>query len=100
MRRPITGRRIFRINSICLPSRLLEATHQQQDQQDHDNQAETAAAVVTGAVERAAADAAETAEQGDDQNNQDDGANGHGSNLRKSETLGAVRRAGTTESPG
>ena len=37
-------------------------------------EAQPAAAVIAGAVERTAADAAEAAEQGDDENDQDDGS--------------------------
>ena len=37
-------------------------------------EAQAAAAVISGAIERSAADAAETAEQGDDKDDQDDGA--------------------------
>ena len=54
--------------------RCSELPEQQQDQQDHDHKPKTAAAVISGAIERSAADAAETAQQGDDENDQNDGA--------------------------
>src|SRR5690349_24887351 len=50
----------------------LEPPEQQQDQQDHDHKTKTAAAVVSSAVERSAADAAEAAQQGDHENDQND----------------------------
>src|SRR5882757_1739527 len=50
----------------------LNSTQQQQDQQDDDHEAEAAAAIVTGAVERSAADAAEATEQCDDEDNKND----------------------------
>src|SRR5438270_12864783 len=70
---------------MCASS--LKPPEQQQDQQDHDHQAQPAAAIVSGAVERTAADAAESAEQGDDENDQNDCADRHKALLRPSGTF-------------
>jgi hypothetical protein len=40
----------------------LQFSHQKQDQQDYDYESKAAAAIITGAVERAAPDAAKAAE--------------------------------------
>src|SRR4051812_14746112 len=55
----------------------LNPAHQNQNEQDDDDKAEPAAAVIAGAVERTAADAAEPAQQGDDQNDENDCADAH-----------------------
>src|SRR5258705_2212830 len=55
----------------------LKFSEQQQDQQNHDHKAQPPAAIISGPVERTAADAAEAAEQGDDENDQNDGADRH-----------------------
>jgi hypothetical protein len=47
----------------------LQFSQQKQDQQDYDYESKPAAAIITSAVERAAANAAKAAEQGDNQNN-------------------------------
>lgn len=59
------------------PMRSLESSEQQQDQQDDDDKAEAAAAIISGAIERPAADAAKAAEQRDNKNNKNDCSNGH-----------------------
>jgi len=57
--------------------RNLESSEQQQDQEDHDDKAEAAAAIISGAVERPAANTAKAAEQGDNKNNENDCSYGH-----------------------
>src|SRR6202048_1685921 len=56
----------------AISKRGLKLPEQEQDQQDHDDQTKAAAAIITGAIKRSAADAAEAAEQGDNENNEND----------------------------
>ena len=55
--------------------RSSEPAEQDQDQHDNENETEAAATVITGAVERFAAEAAKAPEQYDDQNDEQDGSN-------------------------
>jgi hypothetical protein len=73
---------------LCPPYKppALQPSEQQQNQQDHDDKAETAAAIVTRAVERSAANAAEAAKQCDNENNENNRSNRH--NVSSSPTVG------------
>src|SRR6187431_924283 len=74
------GPRIGALSTRCrfaARSLPLNPSHQDKNEQDDDDKAEPAAAVVTGAVERSAADAAEAAQQGDHQDDQNDSADTH-----------------------
>jgi hypothetical protein len=62
----------------AVPARRLYASHQDQDQQDQNDDAQAAAAVVACAIEAPAANIAEATNQYEDQNNQKNGADGHG----------------------
>jgi len=65
-----------------LSLRSSEPAEQDQDQHDNENETEAAATVITGAVERSAAEAAKAPEQYDDQNDEQDGSNRHRHDLR------------------
>jgi hypothetical protein len=47
----------------CSCELRLDPAHENEDQQDHDNKAQTAAAIIAGTIERAATNAADTAQK-------------------------------------
>src|SRR6476661_2895858 len=86
-------------------AQCLEPAHQEQYQQDHDNQAKAAAAIVSRAIERTATDAAEAAEQGEHEYDQNDSPDRHlaiSSSPAVSNCCSAIerkKRAGTHKVP-
>src|SRR5580700_8401738 len=72
-------RRWARRERLCPPykSSTSQPSEQQQNQQDHDHKAQSAAAIISGAVERPAADAAEAAKQCNNENDKNNRSNGH-----------------------
>jgi hypothetical protein len=55
----------------------LQLSEQKQDQQDDDHKSESAATIISGAIERTAANTAKTTEQGNYQNDQYDRSHRH-----------------------
>jgi len=72
-----SDRRRERIRADNSSTGDLQLSEQKQDQQDDDHQSEAATTVVSGAIERTAANAAKAAEQGNHQNDQYDRSDRH-----------------------
>src|SRR5258707_2136784 len=73
-----------RVRASCVPEcrkrrtvRGLDSSKEYQDQQDDDDKCQPAAAIISGAIERAAPDAAKAAQQSDNENDQDNSSDRH-----------------------
>jgi hypothetical protein len=73
---------------IPLQVKPLQLAEQYQDQKDYHHEAESAAPVIAGPIEGAAADTAEATQEDDDQDDQQDRSNGHGLSPRSSNEMG------------
>jgi hypothetical protein len=73
----VIGKAIRRSALTYFASRALDPAHQQENEQNDDDEAQSAAAIVTGPIERTSTNPTEPAKQRNDQNNEYDRADAH-----------------------